>query len=630
MLLGFKTIPVMRIFPSLAVVLLLALSAPAQTNPGACQVGDSQCVPGARTASKQDLKQARKEYDRAQKLIKQGRLQEAADALDRALSFAPTVAEYVSAREMVRQQLVSNHIEAGNQLLKSNNTVGATAEFSRAVAIDPHNQYALQRLQDALPSHVASSESESLSPSLSVVLLSQPVIPAPQPGFRDFHLKGSSRNVLEQIASAFGIKVLFDDSVNTRSIRFDMDGVDFFTAFREAAKLAHVFWVPLTPKELILFNDTQQLRRQYERTVSATFYLGDATSAQEVTETVNMMRTLFDIRFAVPQVSNNSVVARAPTAVVEAAGKVLSNVLSRKPQVTLDVQVFEVSHSLTRQLGISLPLQFQAINVNPAALAALLAGGSNTQNLINQLIASGGINAANSQALQSLLSQVQNQNSSLLNTPFFTFGGGKTLTAVTVPPLSATFKMNQSDLRSIQTVTLRASQGSPATLKIGSRYPILNASFAPIFNTPAISRVIANGSYLAPIPSFTYEDIGINLKATPQVLSDSTINLKLEMQLRSLTGQSLNGVPVLSNREYTASMSVPNGSTTAIVGMITKSEQKSLSGLPGFSRIPGLGYLTSTRSTDEEEDELLIVVTPTIVSPARSTSDQTEVWVPST
>ncbi|MGZ4788926.1 MAG: type II secretion system protein GspD, partial [Terriglobales bacterium] len=373
-----------------------------------------------------------------------------------------------------------------------------------------------------------------------------------------------------------------------------------------------------------------QLRRQYERTVSATFYLGDATSAQEVTETVNMMRTLFDIRFAVPQVSNNSVVARAPTAVVEAAGKVLSNVLSRKPQVTLDVQVFEVSHSLTRQLGISLPLQFQAINVNPAALAALLAGGSNTQNLINQLIASGGINAANSQALQSLLSQVQNQNSSLLNTPFFTFGGGKTLTAVTVPPLSATFKMNQSDLRSIQTVTLRASQGSPATLKIGSRYPILNASFAPIFNTPAISRVIANGSYLAPIPSFTYEDIGINLKATPQVLSDSTINLKLEMQLRSLTGQSLNGVPVLSNREYTASMSVPNGSTTAIVGMITKSEQKSLSGLPGFSRIPGLGYLTSTRSTDEEEDELLIVVTPTIVSPARSTSDQTEVWVPST
>jgi len=277
---------------------------------------------------------------------------------------------------------------------------------------------------------------------------------------------------------------------------------------------------------------------------------------------------------------------------------------------------------------LSLPTQFQAINVTAAALALLSQG--NNQNLINQLIASGGINQANSQALQSLLSQLQNQQNSLLQTPFFTFGGGKSLVAVTVPPVTANFQMNQSDLRSLQTITLRTAQGNAASLKIGSRYPILNASFAPIFNTPAISRVLQNGSYIAPVPSFTYEDIGINLKATPQVLADSTINLKLEMQMRPLTGQSINGVPVLSNREYTATMCVPNGSTTALVGMITKSEQKSLSGLPGFSHIPGLGLLTATRNTDDESDEILIVVTPTIVNPGRSPSDQTEVWVPTT
>ena len=620
----------MRILPWLTAFLLLTLAAPAQTSPSACQVGDAQCVPGARPPTKQELRHGHKEFERAEKLIKEGKLQEAADALDKALSFAPTVAEYISAREMLRQQMVTNHIEAGNEFLRANNTIAATSEFSRAVALDPHNEYALQRLQDALPSqYVDSTSLEPLSPSLSVVLQSKPVIPAPQPGVRDFHLKGSSRNVLEQIATAFGIKLLFDDSVNTKNIRFDMDAVDFFTAFGEACKLAHVFWVPLTPKQLILFNDTQQLRREYERTVSATFYLGESSATQEITETVNMLRALFDIRFAVAQPANESVVVRAPSAIVEAAGKVIANFLTRKPQVTIDVKVYQVSHSLTRQFGISLPLQFQAINVTPALIAALT-GGSDTQSLINQLIASGGINSANSQALQSLLAQLQNQNNSLLNTGYFTFGGGKTLTAVTVPPATAKFQMNQSDLRSIQTVTLRAGQGSPAMLKIGSRYPILNASFAPIYNTPAITHVIQNGSYVAPIPSFTYEDIGINLKATPQVLADSSINLKLEMQMRALTGQSLNGVPVISNREYSASLCVPNGSTTAIVGMITQSEQKSLSGLPGFSHIPGLGSLTSTRTKDEQEDELLIVVTPTIVSPARPRSDQTEVWIPAT
>ena len=624
-----KTIPKMRILPSLTLALLVvALPVGAQSKPGTCQIGDPQCVPGAKTPGKHELKKAHNEYERAQKLIKQGKLQQAADALDKALTLAPTIREYVSTREMVRQQMVSNHIEAGNQLLRANNTIAATAEFSRALGLDPHNEYALQRLQDVLPSHVTSNVSAAVSPALSVVTQSKPIVALPQSGFRDFHLKGSSRNVLEQIANAYGMKLLFDDSVNTRSIRFDMDGVDFFTAMREAAKLAHVFWVPLTPKQLILFNDTQQLRREYERTVSATFYLSDATSTQEVTETVNMLRTLFDIRFAVAQPGNNSVVVRAPTATVEAASKVLSNFLSRKPQVTIDVSVYEVSHSLTRQLGITLPLQFQVIDVGAAALALL--GQGNTQDLINQLISSGAINQGNSQALQSLLSQLQNQNNPLLTTPFLTFGGGKTLSAITVPPLTANFSVSQSDLRSLQTVTLRTAQGNAATLKIGSRYPILNASFAPIFSSPSINQVLQNGSYIAPIPSFTYEDLGINLKATPQVTSDNNINLKLEMQMRALTGQSINSVPVISNREYTATLSVPNGSTTAIVGMITSSEQKSLSGLPGFSHIPGLGLLTSTSSKNEDEDELLIVVTPTIVSPARSTGDQAEVWVPST
>ena len=52
---------------------------------------------------------------------------------------------------------------------------------------------------------------------------------------------------------------------------------------------------------------------------------------------------------------------------------------------------------------------------------------------------------------------------------------------------------------------------------MGSRYPILNASFAPVFNTPAISQVLQNGSFQAPFPSFTYEDLGLTFKVKPVV-----------------------------------------------------------------------------------------------------------------
>src|SRR5256885_12931753 len=108
-------------------------------------------------------------------------------------------------------------------------------------------------------------------------------------------------------------------------------------------------------------------------------------------------------------------------------------------------------------------------------------------------------------------------------------------------------------------------------MKIGSRLPILNASYAPIFNSSAISQVIGNQSFQAPFPSFSYEDIGIDLKATPKIHlpeefafdpkspdhpttqslgHKASVTLELDLQIRSLTGQSFNGVPVISNRQY--------------------------------------------------------------------------------
>ena len=631
MLREFVTIPAMRIFPGTALLLLLALIAPAQEQPAPCRVGDQQCTPAAKPPTKANQKKAHHDFEEAKKLIKNDQLPQAADLLDQATELDPQVAAYVQLRESVRQQRVSESIARGDKLMESGRTVEALAEYRQALSLDPQNDYALQRLQDSLPT-APTFQPAPLSQELQIVSQSRPVVLSPQPGFKDFHLKGNSRSVLEQVANAFGLKVLFDESVTNKNIRFDMEGVDFFTAFREACALAHTFSSPLTPKQVIVANDTQQLRRELERTISATFYLSNATSAQELNDVVNMMRTLFDIRFVVAQPGNNSIAVRAPQTIMEAATKVLSNFLERKPQVTLNVQVFAVSHSLTQSLGISLPTNFQVINVGAAALALL--GQGNVQNLINQLISSGGINAANSTALQTLLSQLANQQSNsilqtLSQTPFVTFGGGKTMFAVPVAPAVATAQLSTSDLQSIDDVTLRTAQGNAATLKIGERYPILNSTFAPIYNTPAIAGVIANGSYAAPFPSVSYEDLGLVVKATPQVLSDNTVTLKLEMQVRALTGQSVNGVPVLTNREFTATMSMQDGATTAVAGMIDQMEQKGLSGLPGFSLIPGFGYLTSTHTKQIQYDELIVVVTPNIVSPARSTTDGAEVWIPS-
>ena len=198
----------------------------------------------------------------------------------------------------------------------------------------------------------------------------------------------------------------------------------------------------------------------------------------------------------------------------------------------LDVHVYEITNSLTRNMGLQIPNNFQLFNIPAGALAAL--AGQNIQDLINQLISSGGINQASSQALSGLLAQLQGQQSSIFSQPLATFGGGLTLIGLSLGTAGAQLSLNESTVKTLEHATLRVAQGNDATFRVGTKYPIINASFAPIFNTPAIASVIQNNSFQAPFPSFNYEDIGLSIKAKPLVNGNSDVSLDLEFQFRTL------------------------------------------------------------------------------------------------
>lgn len=614
----------MRIALCFAAVILLTMPALGEPQEQTCPPEKAPC--SAKAPSKKELKKARKESGRAQKLYANGKYQEAVEALDQAIALDPGQPDYHSQREIVRQRLLTVHIERGNALLASGKNIEASAEFRQALAIDPKNEFALQRLQDATPIRATSGSPAGISPVLEVVSQSRPTVLQPAQAKADFQYRGVTRNLLEQVASAYGIKALFDQSVTSRAVRFNLEGADFYAAMREASKLAHVFWVPLSSQQVIFVNDTPALRREFERMVSRTFYIVDATAPQDLNDVVNLMRTVFDIRFVVAQPANNSVTVRAPANTLDAAARIIELFFSRKPQVTLDVKVYQISHNLARQIGVALPLSFQMINL-PASVLAGLSGGQDVQDLINELIASGGINQANSDAIQALLAQLESQQSSLLQTPFATFGGGQTLFGVAIPPATAKFQLNESDIRTLSQLTLRTAHGNAAIMRLGTRYPILNATFAPLYNSAAISQAIQDESFVAPFPSYTYEDLGINMKATPQVQADGIIHLKFEIAIKALTGESVNGIPIISNREYAGSMSLQEAETAFVVGMITQSEQKSASGIPGTQHIPVFRDFVTNTTKDVREDELLIVITPYIVSPARTKDSNTEVWM---
>ncbi|MGD1213828.1 MAG: hypothetical protein ABR861_02445 [Terriglobales bacterium] len=609
----------MRWLPAGIALLLAGVCLAADTPPAAAPplCSNSGGAPACQGPAK-DLKAARQAFARGLKLEKSKNLDEAFYEFEEASRLVPQNVEYLTAREITRQHLAGMHLERGNSDLLDGRQVEALAEFRTALNLDPQNEFAQQRISDALgpvPVHTAGPP--------QVVASANALVAKPIDGHHDIHYRGDSRSLLTAVAASYGLTVVFDDTFPSRRVRFDMENADFGTAMRAASAVTKSFNVALEDTVLFACADTPDNHRLYDRMGMRSFYISGG-SPQDLNELMNSLRTLFEFKFASLNAASSTITLRGPQAALEAATQFLGQLNDTRPEVMLDLKVFQVSHTYARNIGLHVPDNFNLFNIPVAALAAL--GGQNIQSLINQLIASGGINQAGNQTISALLAQLQSQQNSIFSQPVATFGGGLTLMGLSFDQLSAVLSMNESSVRELDHVTLRASQEKDATFKLGSRYPILNASFAPIYNSSAIAQVVGNQSYAAPFPSVSYEDIGLTLKAKPLVHNNSDVALELEIQFRTLGSRNTNGIPDILNREYKGGILLKEGEPAVVAGMITASDEKSLSGLPLFSTIPGLGLLTSQSTKQEEDDELLILITPYVVrSPERS--EAPEIWL---
>jgi len=575
--------------------------------------GGINCAP-----SKKDIKEARNAYSRGLKLEDRQRFEEAFVEFDEASRLVPQDAHFFSAREVAKSQLVFQHTERGEAFLANAQPEPAVAEFRAALKLDPDNGYMQKRLADALR-EVATP----LAGGMPVMLADSGEIHLEAKAARaTFHYRGDVRGLFAELASAFGVSTQFDDSVQTKAVRFYVDDVDFFTALNLACRVSKSMWAALDSHQVLIAADNAENHKQFDRMSLATFAVPGASTPQEATELVTSLRNICDFQ-KISSGQIGTVEVRAPQATLRACTELLRELTSDRPQVALTIEIYQISHNFTRDIGMHIPDTFNMYNIPVAALAAL--GGQSITSLVNQLISSGGINAAGSSAVSGLLAQLQGQGNSIFSQPLATFGNGLSFSGVSLDHLTTALSLNESWARSLSNATLRAGQGKEATFHLGERYPILNASYAPIYNSPQISQVLGNQSYVPPFPSVSYEDLGLNIKATTVVHGDRDVSLKLELQVRSLTGSSANGVPVIANQEYQGSIRLRDGEPAVIAGEITTNDQYAMAGIPGLASIPSLNQGLLDNNRMKEEDELLIIITPHVVANRDLTTD--EIWV---
>jgi len=118
-----------------------------------------------------------------------------------------------------------------------------------------------------------------------------------------------------------------------------------------------------------------------------------------------------------------------------------------------------------------------------------------------------------------------------------------------------------------------------------------------------------------PIVTTTYIDVPLKLEITPQITDVGTVVLDVVAE-NSSAGNTIGGTPPpISSQVMESQVTVPDGGTTVIGGVLFDDERESQDRTPGLSKLPILGYLFKRKGVSRTTNEILFFITPRIYRP---------------
>lgn len=165
----------------------------------------------------------------------------------------------------------------------------------------------------------------------------------------------------------------------------------------------------------------------------------------------------------------------------------------------------------------------------------------------------------------------------------------------------------QSNTKVMSNPTVVTLNNTEAVLNIGQEFPV-----------PSYNYNSERGTF--EVSGFTYKPIGIILKVTPQVNARGVIKLNLEPEVSQQSDSTTFGgaggasIPIISTRKVKTQVSLKDGFTMGIGGLITDAKSDGGNKVPVLGSIPVLGRLFSNKSVNNTSTNLLIFITAKTVS----------------
>jgi general secretion pathway protein D len=324
--------------------------------------------------------------------------------------------------------------------------------------------------------------------------------------------------------------------------------------------------------------------------------------------------------------STNTLSLRGPASSLHAFNAELNELLEGSSEVQLDVDIYEVLRDRTTNEGVTLPQSSTVFNLDSQVNQLIAANPS----LVQEIISSGLASPGNIEEIALALILSGQAGSTILSEPFAIFGGGITTSGLTLSQSAANALLTASETRVIDRSQLYLTDREEGEVRVGERYPIITSAYSNLeTGSTSIAGITSAGlsstlqslginlsalasAASATVPQVQYQDIGLTLNVSPTVRSNHDVSLKLRFELSSLSGQSLNGNPVLPDRKVTSVIDVQPGQRTVLMSLLSNQEDHTLVGIPFLSEIPGFTFGTN-REVDHTQDSLVILITPHVL-----------------
>ncbi|PTQ76664.1 general secretion pathway protein D [Nitrosomonas oligotropha] len=373
--------------------------------------------------------------------------------------------------------------------------------------------------------------------------------------FKDTDLK----SVFELMSRTAGINFVFDKDIrqDTKISIFVRSNTieDILKLILTTNQLAYKV---LNNNSLLLYPNTPAKQKDYQELVVRSFQIAHT----DVKQMVAMVRGIVKAKDIYVNEQLNLFIMRDTLEAIRLTERLISLNDYAEPEVMLEVTILDVTRTNTFLLGPNFP---QSLQYSWAGAASLTPAGA-------------------------LISQ-------------FGFEGLKSFGMASQAKIDFLQNFSAGDI--LANPRIRVNNKEKAKIHVGTKEPFFTANVQPG----------VAGGVVTSTPTFI--DLGVKLDVEPRIGLNDDVTLKVTLEVSSLLGTIANAqgatAPRVGTRNAETLLTLKDGETQVIAGLLDNRERKSAKGLAGLINIPGLDRLTSNQDIERTKNEVILLITPRIV-----------------